>query len=123
MDDSQAGWGYAAIRFPTYFLLSDLSCPRMRYVEIYSRGQRRVVEIRVTKKYVTLFHLPSLRTMKVRPVKYEEIFLREVEADWPYLKRQLRKRVSLYDLKRKRYAKGLVEQILARKKDDEEIQG
>lgn len=95
----------------------------MRYVEIYSRGQRRVVEIRVTKKYVTLFHLPGLRTMKVRPAKYEEIFLREVEADWPYLKRQLRKRVALYDLNGKRYAKELVKKILARKKDDEEIPG
>jgi len=84
----------------------------MRYVEIYSRGRRRVVEIRVTKKWVTLFHLPSLQTIKVRHAEYKEIFLSEVEADWRYLKRELIKRAALYDRKGKRYAKELVKKVL-----------
>ena len=86
---------------------------------MYSGGRRRVAEIRTTKKYVTLFHLPSLQTIKVRHAEYKEIFLREVEADWCYLKRELRKRADLYDRKGKRYAKELVKRILEEKEDEE----
>lgn len=82
----------------------------------------RVIEVRITKKWVTLYRISAMQTLKVRPAEYKEIFIRPLHGDWPYLKKVLRQRRDLYDRKGKRYAEGLVKKILAhntRKRDEE----
>lgn len=75
----------------------------------------RVIEVRTTNKWVTLFHIARLQTIKVRPAEYKEIFIRVVRGDWRFLKKTLRSRRDLYDRKGRRYAKDLVAKILAHK--------
>lgn len=85
----------------------------------------RVIEVRVTKKWVTLFHVAKLQTIKVRPAEYKEIFIRPVRGDWRFLKKTLRSRRDLYNRKGLRYAKDMVAKILAHKTTrikDEEVQ-
>lgn len=87
----------------------------MRVVEIFKERFMRVIEVRTTKKWITLFHVAKLQTMKVRPTEYKEIFIRPVRGDWRFLKKILRSRRDLYDRKGRRYAKDLVERILEHK--------
>ena len=87
----------------------------MRMVEIFNERFMRVIEVRITKKYVTLFHVPGLKTIKIRPQYYKEMLVGPVEADWKYIKCELRAKTALYNSIGKKYPKSLVKKILISK--------